>query len=87
MKGAIGGIVVIAEDNQRIGGRDRLVHHPGLRGKTHQGMPGLVDNHENPEKKQQEQEPEENAALFAASHAMGSNLRRRSAASSGMIAL
>ena len=66
MKGTVGRIIVVAKNDHRIGMRDRLVHHPKLRGKPHQRMPDRVKNSEKSEKEQKEQQPEENAALFAA---------------------
>jgi hypothetical protein len=87
VKGAIGRVIVVAEDNQGIGLRGWFVHHPELPGEAQQRVPGRVENGEKSEKEQQEKQPEENAAMFAASQAMGSSLRRRSAASSGRMAL
>jgi len=87
MEGAVRRVVIIAEDDECVGLRGRLIHYPGLPGKAQQRMPGNVEKCEESEKKEKGQQSKKNSALFAASHAMGSNLRNRSAASSGMIAL
>jgi hypothetical protein len=54
MKGAIRRVIVVAEDDQRIGWRRRFVQHPKLPGETHQRVPGNVENGEKSKEKQQQ---------------------------------
>ena len=54
VKSAIRGVIVVTENNQRIGWRGRLVHHPKLSGEPQQRVPEEVEEQEKPGEKQQE---------------------------------
>lgn len=64
VKRTIARVIVIAEDDQGVGRRGRLVHYPKLPGETHQRMPRDIDERpKHEEKKKKEQTKENSAAL------------------------
>ena len=66
---------------------ERLVNHPEPSRQVQQGLSEKVQEHKNGQKRDEKDEPEDDAAMLSAVHSFGSNWRNRSAACSGNRAL
>jgi hypothetical protein len=84
---AVSRVIIIAQYGDHIRMLCRFVYHPELPCKAHQGMPQRIEEPKKRQEKEQENEPEKNAAVFASPHGFRSSRRRRSAACSGNKAL
>jgi hypothetical protein len=83
MERAISRVIVIAQDDNRVGMFCGFLEHPHLARKTHDWMAKDEEKREKSEENQKEEEAEKDAAALRPPQDFVSSERSRSAASSG----
>jgi hypothetical protein len=71
-RGAVGGVVVVTEQEDGVGELWRLVHHPELASSAQQRVPQQVHDAQNGQEHEQHQKIEDDSAVLPRGHAVGS---------------